>query len=639
MSITLLTILLVSFFAIIIAMLQFRFISRKSAGSREMRHISELIYNGAMAFLKREYSVLLVILLIVSVVLWAFNSGMGISFVLGSILSLIAGNISMRVATKANARTTEAARKSIQEAFNLALLTGIAGSVLAFSLGLAGIIIIYLAYHNTQILFTFGLGASFVALFMRVGGGIYTKSADVAADLTGKIEASIPEDDPRNPAVVADLVGDNVGDIAGMGSDLFESFVGSIIAVMAIAGAVTGSIELPIIISAVGIFATLFALLFIKGKNLHAALFKGFAAVAVVVIIAAFILSPRNVFYSIITGLIAGIIVGVSTNYYTAMNMKPVRRISEAAKSGGALTVIQGLSNGMISCIIPVVIISSAIIISFQFAGMYGIAIAAVGMLSIIGVALASDIYGSVSDNAAGIAEFCNLKEARARTERLDEVGNTTAAIGKGFAICSAALTALALLEAYIITAKLNIIDIILAKNIGALFIGAVLPFVFSAYMMGSVSITAQKLIDEVRSQFRNKQIMQGKREPNYAKCIEITTISAIKRMAIPSLAAVIVPVAVGFLMGKEALGSLLAGSITTSFMLAIFMANAGASMDNAKKYIESGKFGGKKSEAHKAAVIGDTVGDPLKDTAGPSLNILIKLMAIVALVLVSIIK
>lgn len=626
-------ILLISIIAIIISLFEFYSISKKSAGSDEMKHISGLIHSGAMAFLNKAYSILLAILLIVGLILWIFDYRMGISFIFGSLLSLIAGNISMRVATKANARTAEAARKNINEAFGLAFSTGIAGSVLAFSLGLAGIIILYIVYNNTQILFTFGLGASFVALFMRVGGGIFTKSADVAADLTGKIEAGIPEDDPRNPAVIADLVGDNVGDIAGMGSDLFESFVGSIIAVMAIAGALTSNIELPIIISAVGIFATIFAALFVKGKNLHLALFKGFIAIAVIVVIAAFLLSPRNIFYSIITGLVAGIIVGVNTNYYTAMSQKPVRKISEAAQSGAALTVIRGLANGMISCITPVAIISLAIIISFKFAGMYGIAIAAVGMLSVIGVALASDIYGSVADNSAGISEFCNLKEARARTEKLDEVGNTTAAIGKGFAICSAALTALALLASYILVAKLNVINVISADNISALFIGAVLPFIFSAYMMGSVSTTAQELVNEVRNQFKNKQIMQGKKEPNYKRCIEITTKSALKSMAIPSLAAVTIPIIMGLLLGKEALGSLLIGSIATSFMLAVFMANSGASLDNAKKYIEMGNFGGKKSEAHKAAVVGDLVGDPLKDTAGPSLNILIKLMAITALV------
>lgn len=627
--------LFISLFAIIFALVKFYFISGKSSGSKEMRHISDLIHNGAMAFLNKEYSILIMILVIVALILLPFDYRMSIAFVLGSLLSLIAGNISMRAATKANAKTAEAARKDIQEAFHLAFSTGVAGSILAFSLGLVGIIIIYLLYHDTQILFSLGLGASFVALFMRVGGGIYTKSADVAADLTGKIELEIPEDDPRNPAVVADLVGDNVGDIAGMGSDLFESFVGGIISVMALAGAVTSSLELPIIISAIGIFATLIAALFIRGKNLHVALFKGFIVASLIVIISAFFISPRNIFYTILIGLIAGITMGVTTNYYTAMNQRPVRKIAEAAQKGAALDVIQGLSNGMISAVIPVVIISLVIIFSFKLAGMYGIAIAAVGMLSVVGISLASDIYGSVSDNAAGIAELCNLKVARERAEKLDELGNSTAAIGKGFAVCSAALTALALLASYILIAGLRAIDVMKADSISALFIGAVIPFIFCSYMMSSVSITAQDLVEEVRKQFKNKDVLKGKKEPDYKKCIEITTKSSLKRMAIPSLAAVAVPIIVGLLLGKEALGSLLIGSIAVSFLLGIFMANSGASMDNAKKYIEMGNLGGKKSESHKSAVVGDTVGDPLKDTAGPSLNILIKLMAITALVFV----
>lgn len=628
-------ILLASVLAVIFSLAKFYIIAKKSSGSKEMCHISDLIHNGSMSFLNKEYSILFVILLIVAVILSIFNYKMAVAFVLGSLLSLIAGNISMRVATKANAKTAEAARNNMQQAFNLAFSTGVAGSVLAFSLGLSGIIIIYLLYNSTQILFALGLGASFVALFMRVGGGIYTKSADVAADLTGKIEAGIPEDDPRNPAVIADLVGDNVGDIAGMGSDLFESFVGGIVSTMAIAGALTSSIELPIIISAVGIFATILAAFFVRGKNLHAALFKGFGVTALIVIIASFFLAPRNIFYTILLGLVAGIIIGITTNYYTAMNQKPVKRIAEAAQKGAALDVIQGLSNGMISAVIPVLVVSLVIILSFKLAGMYGIAIAAVGMLSVIGISLASDIYGSVSDNAAGIAELCNLKEARNRAEKLDELGNSTAAIGKGFAVCSAALTAIALLESYILVAKLDVINIINANTISALFIGAVLPFIFCAYMMSSVSNTAQDLVEEVRKQFKNKDILKGKVDPDYKKCIEITTKSALRRMAIPSLAAVILPILIGLILGKESLGGLLIGSIATSFMLGIFMANSGASMDNAKKYIELGNMGGKKSEAHKAAVVGDTVGDPLKDTAGPSLNILIKLMAITALILV----
>lgn len=629
-------ILLISLIAIAFSFLKIYLIGKKSAGSKDMQRISELVYNGAMTFLKKEYSVLFFILVVISLILMFFDYRLSISFIFGSLLSLIAGNISMRVATKANSRTAEAARTSLQEAFHIAFSTGIAGSILAFSLGLAGIIAVYLIYNNTQILFSFALGASFVALFMRVGGGIFTKSADIAADLSGKIEAGIPEDDPRNPAVIADLVGDNVGDIAGMGSDLFESFVSSIIAVMAIATALTARIELPILISVVGILASAFAALFVKGKNLHTAFFKGFIIASLILIIVTFLISPRNIFYAVITGLITGIIIGVNTNYYTAMNQKPARKIAEAAQKGAALDVIQGLSNGMLSSIIPVVTVALTIILSFAFAGMYGIAIAAVGMLSVIGIVLASDIYGSVADNAAGISEFCRLKEARSRTEKLDEVGNTTAAIGKGFAICSAALTSLALLVTYISVAKLDAVDIIKTSSISALFLGAMLPFIFSAYTIQAVSKTAQKLVKEVRNQFKNKKILQGKAQADYQKCVKITANSALRSMAVPSLSAIIFPILIGLLLGKEALGALLVGSIATSFLLAIFMANAGASLDNAKKYIELGNLGGKKSEAHKAAVIGDTVGDPLKDTAGPSLNILIKLMAITALVFAS---
>ncbi|MFH1249326.1 MAG: sodium-translocating pyrophosphatase [archaeon] len=631
-------ILAASIIAVIVSLVMFYKISKKSSGSKQMEHISNLIYNGSMTFLNKEYMILFVLLAIVALALLPFDYRMSLAFVFGSILSIIAGNISMRVATRANAKTAEESRKGIKGAFHLAFSTGVAGSILAFSLGLAGIIIVYLISKDTNILFSLGLGASFVALFMRVGGGIYTKSADVAADLSGKVEAGIPEDDPRNPAVIADLVGDNVGDIAGMGSDLFESFVGGIVAAMAIA-ATTSQIELPIIISAIGIFATFIGAMFIKGKNLHTALFKGFIATALIVIISAFFLTPRNIFYTILLGLASGISIGVITNYYTASNQAPTKKIAEAAQKGAALVVIQGLSNGMIATVTPVLIVALTIIFSFKLAGMYGLAIAAVGMLSVIGISLASDIYGSISDNAAGIAEICNLKEARETAEKLDELGNSTAAIGKGFAICSAALTALALLQSYIIVAGISVIDAMKADTISALFIGAVLPFIFCAYMMSSVSTTAQDLVEEVRKQFKNKNVMLGKVEPDYKKCIEITTSSSLKKLIFPGIAAITVPIIVGLLLGMEALGGMLVGSISTGFLLGVFMANAGASMDNAKKYIEAGHFGGKKSEAHKAAVVGDTVGDPLKDTAGPSLNILIKLMAITALLFAIIIK
>ncbi|MEM2784966.1 MAG: sodium-translocating pyrophosphatase, partial [Candidatus Pacearchaeota archaeon] len=462
-------------------------------------------------------------------------------------------------------------------------------------------------------------------------GGIFTKSADIAADLTGKIEVKIPEDDPRNPAVVADLVGDNVGDIAGMGSDLFESFCSSIIAAMAIAAIIFENVYAPLVLAAIGSAAAIFASFFVKGNKIHEALLSAFLVATLVVAIVSFFIFQKNVFYCIALGLIAGISIGINTNYFTAFNLKPTKTIASSSRRGAALGIICGLANGMISALLPVLVIVIALIFSFKLAGLYGIAMSAVGMLSIVAVVIAVDIYGSIADNAAGISEFCKLREARKRTELLDEAGNTMAAIGKGFAICSAALTALALVATYLLIAKIDFVNLIKHENVAMLFVGVALPFLFSSLTLKAVVSGAGKLVENIRNQFKNKNILQGKEEPNYIECIKITTSNALSALILPSVISIIVPFVVGFLFGKEVLASLLLGSVGSSFLLAVFMANTGASLDNAKKYVELQK--NKSKELHEAVVTGDTVGDPLKDTAGPSLNILIKLMATVALI------
>jgi len=651
-------ILLISILALGFAVYKAINVLKKSPGNEKTKEISDTIHKGAMTFLNKEYIILLGFAIIVTAALYYFiGQNIAIAFVIGAIFSAIAGNIGMRIATKANARTAEGSKKSLNEGLNIAFSSGTVMGLTVVGLGLLGVIILYQIFGDPTIIYGFGFGASSIALFARVGGGIYTKAADVGADLVGKVEAGIPEDDPRNPAVIADNVGDNVGDIAGMGADLFESYVDSIIAAMVIGTTILittriakGYVILPMVLAALGIISSIIGTYFVrvtKGKAQHA-LDKGIWASSIIMAILSFIvityLIPNshglNIFYAMLSGLVAGIIIGLATEYYTSDHRKPTQEVAEAAKTGAGTNLIQGLSVGMLSTLIPVLTVCTAILISYHFSGLYGIAIAAVGMLSTLGITLATDCYGPVADNAAGIAEMANLgPNIRKRCEGLDAVGNTTAAIGKGFAIGSAALTALALFASFTqvaaqLTGKPTVIDITGPKVIVGLFIGGVLPFIFSALAIKAVGRAAESVVLEVRRQFKSiKGLMQGKAKPDSNRCISIVTGTALKQMILPSLITIITPILVGLFLGIQALGGLLAGATVTGFLMAVFMANAGATWDNAKKYIESGKFGGKGSEAHKAAVVGDTTGDSLKDTAGPSINILIKLISIVALV------
>ncbi|MCS7134529.1 MAG: sodium-translocating pyrophosphatase [Candidatus Pacearchaeota archaeon] len=629
----LLVLLFFVFVALLFALIQLIFIVKKEKGAKDIQKISKNIEKGALTFLSREYQVIAIFLLVISILIGIFNVRFMISFLLGSFFSLSAGNLGMRIATKNNARTTNAASKSLEEAFKIAYFSGLVASIFAVSFGILGIILVGFLFE-IKALYFFAFGASLVALFMRVGGGIFTKSADIGADLTGKIEAKIPEDDPRNPAVIADLVGDNVGDITGMGSDLFESFVSSIVAAIAIAVSFFKSIYTPLIIPSLGLVVSIpISYFFMKIKDVHKKLLSIFISTAILLSLFSFFLFEKNLAWCVVLGLLAGIFIGWNTNYFTAFNLPPTKKIVEASKKGTALNIIYGIANGMLSAIFPVVVIALIILLSFWLAGLYGIAISAVGMLSLVTVVFASDVYGSITDNAAGISEFCRLKEARKRAELLDEAGNTTAAIGKGFAIGSAALTSLALLATYLMAAKKPFLNIADAGNIAGLFIGVVIPFLFSSLALKAVVSGAEKIVENVRKQFKNAKILQGKLEPDYEECIKITTSSALSSLVLPGIVVIVMPFIIGFLLGKEALGSFLVGSIASSFLLAFFMANAGASFDNAKKYVEI--FEKKKEKFYEAVIVGDTVGDPLKDTAGPSLNILIKLMCIISLLFV----